>query len=103
MQLYPEVVTNPILILGFVYFFAYAGSSPLLRGLIPSCGQRWAGFSLWWVILSWSMGSRRLGSIVAGSRVWGSAVMVHQLSYMWDLPRTCVSCILRQILYYCAT
>lgn len=62
MQLYPEVVTNPISTLGlFGFFFACAGSSSWLRGLTSSCGQRWVGFSLQWVILSRSMGCRRLG------------------------------------------
>ena len=39
-----------------------------------------AGFSLWWLLLLRSMGSRRAGFSSCGTRVW-------LLRSMWDLPR----------------
>ena len=36
------------------------------------------GFSLWWLLLLWSMGSRRAGFSSCGT--WASVVVVHGLS-----------------------
>ena len=43
---------------------------------------RCVGFSLWWLLLLWSTGSRRAGSVVVALRLQsaGSVVVVHRLS-----------------------
>ena len=56
------------------------------------CSLRCMGFSLWWLLLLWSTGSRRVGFSSCGSRA-----LEHRLSScgtraqllhgMWDLPR----------------
>ena len=52
---------------------------------------RCAGFSLWWLLLLWSTGSRRVGFSSCGSwalecRVSSSGAWAQLLRGMWDLP-----------------
>ena len=89
---------------------AARGGYPLLR-----C----AGFSLRWLLLLRSTGSRHTACSSCGTRaqqLWlaGSRVQVQQLWYMglvvprlvgyyWSRARTCVPCIGRRILNHCTT
>ena len=45
------------------------------------------GFSLWWLLLLWSMDLRHVGSVVVAQRLWstGSVVVVHGLSCFWHV------------------
>ena len=77
-----------------------------------------AGFSLWWLLLLWSMGSRHMGFSSCGTRaqqLWltGSRAQAQQSWHMgllvlghvgssWTRNRTHVPCIGRQILNHCA-
>ena len=44
------------------------------------------GFSLWWLLLLWSMDLRHVGSVVVAQRLWstGSVVVVQRLSCLVD-------------------
>ena len=68
------------------------------RGLSLVAASR--GYSLRWLLLLWSMGSRRVG--FSGCGVWAQL-----LRGMWDLPwpglRTHVPCIGRWIVNHCTT
>ena len=53
---------------------------------------RCAGFSLWWLLLLWSMGSRRAGFSSCGlraveRRLSSCGAWAQSLCGMWDLPR----------------
>ena len=52
---------------------------------------RWAGFSLWWLLLLWSMGSRHAGFSSCGLRALerrlnSCGARASLLRGMWDLP-----------------
>ena len=77
------------------------------------------GFSLWWFLLLWSMGSRHVGFSSCGTwaqQLWlvDSRVQAQQLWCMgfvaprrvgspWTRAQICVPCIGRQILNHCTT
>ena len=73
-----------------------------LRQVEDYSSLRCAGFSLWWLLLLWSMGSRRMGFSscgmqaqqlwLTGSRaqaqqLWRTGLVAHVSCGMWDLPR----------------
>ena len=104
-----------LLILFHRLFFGCLGSSLLPSGLVAvSWGYsslRCAGFSLQWLLLLRSMGSRRTGSVVVahGLQSAGSVVVVHGLScstacriFPGQGSNPC-PCIGRRILNNCAT
>ena len=70
-------------------FVAARGLSLVVASMGYSSLRR-VGFSLWWLLLFWSMGSRHAGSLVVTRGLWstGSAVVMHGLSSSttWDLP-----------------
>ena len=81
-----------------VFRFGCIGSLLLLRGLslVAASGgysSLWcSGFSLRWILLLRSTGSRRAG-----------AVAPRHVGSSWTRDRTCVPCIGRRILNHCAT
>ena len=89
----------------FIYFiFGCVGSSLLHTGFL----QLWrAGFSLWWLLLLWSTGSRCTGFSSCGARaqqLWRTGlVALRHVGSSRTRARTRVPCIGRRILNHCAT
>ena len=92
----------------FIYLFIYFW---LRWVFVAACGLsvvaasgdyswlQWAGFSLWWLLLLRSMGSRCVGSVVVAHGLSCSTAC----GIFPDRARTHVPCIGRQILNHCAT
>ena len=91
----------------FIYLFTYfwLGWVVAARGLSLVAVSRGysslqcAGFSLWWLLLLRSMGSRRAGSVVVAHGLSCSTAC----GIFLDQGSTRVPCIGRQILNHCAT
>ena len=68
---------------------------------------RCVGFSLWWLLLLRSMGSRRAGFSSYGMRVqylWHTGLVAPQhVGSSWTRAQTHVPCFTRQILNHCVT
>ena len=112
-----------VCIYSFIYLWLHWVFVAALRlSLVAASGGysslRCAGFSLWWLFLLQSMGSRHAGFSsfgtwaqqlwLAGSRaqaqqLWCTGLVVpwHVVS-SWTRARTCVPCTGRQILNHCA-
>ena len=81
----------------FFFFFGCVGSSLLRRLSVGEASGgysslRCAGFSLWWLLLLWSTGSRHAGFSSCGSwalerRLSSCGAWASLLRGMWDLPR----------------
>ena len=82
----------------FIYVFLFGCVGSLLL-----C----AGFSLQWLLLLWSTGSRRAGFNSCGTQaqqLWHMGlVALRHVGSLWTRARTCVPCIGRWILSHCAT
>ena len=86
-----------VLFFKFIYFLAVLGLRCCARAF-SSCGERGllsslrcAGFSLQWLLLLWSMGSRRTGFSSCGSwtlerRLSSCGARAYLLRGTWDLP-----------------
>ena len=123
-QFYFILFINKFLFILFIYFWlrwvfvAVCG----LSLVVASGGYsslRCAGFSLWWLLLLWSTGSRCADFSSCGTwaqQLWlmGSRAQAQQLWCMglvalWHVgssrtrAQTCVSCLGRQILNHCTT
>ena len=68
---------------------------------------RCAGFSLWWILLVWSTGSRHVGFSRCGTwaqQLWHTGLVAPQhVGSSRTRARTCVPCIGRRIPNHCAT
>ena len=75
--------------------------------LVAACGGYsllWClGFSLQWLLLLQSTGSRRAGSVVVACGLSSCGSQAYLLCGMWDTAQTHVPCIGRWILNHCAT
>ena len=68
---------------------------------------RCMGFSLCWLLLLWSTGSRHTGFSSCGTRaqqLWCRGLVApRHVGSSWTTARTCIPCIGRWILYHCTT
>ena len=116
--------TRPIVffiyIYKFIYLFIYFWLCWVFvaaRGLSLVAASRgysslWcAGFSLRWLLLLWSTGSRRMGFSSCGSRALehrlsscgARASFLRGVGFSWTRDRTRAPCVGRRILNHCAT
>ena len=114
-------VKNPLAFLfffpliNFIYLFIYGCIRSLLlcAGFLQlrRAGSTLAlprtGFSLWWLLLLWSTGSRRVGFSSCGMRaqqLWCTGLIApRHVGSSWTRARTRVPCIGRWILNHCTT
>ena len=99
--------------LKFIYLFLAALGLHCCAPAFASCGKRglifvWCtGFSLWWLLLLRSMGSRRTGFSSCGIRaqqLWLAGLVVPwHVGSSRPRAQTHVPCIGRHILNHCAT
>ena len=87
-----SIVLFLFLFLFFIYLFLAELVLCCCAQAFSSCGERCTSFSLWWLLLLWSIGSRCMG-LVAPWHVGSSRTRA----------RTRVPCIGRRILNHCAT
>ena len=76
----------------FIYLFIYLWLRWVFIAVCSFLQLQHASFSLWWLLLLWSMGSRHTGFSSCGSwaveRKFSSCgTWAHLLCSMWDLPR----------------
>ena len=112
-----EIEVNYLFFLKFIYFiylFLAALGLCCCTWAFSSCSHSggysslWCvGFSLRWLLLLRSTGTRREGFSSCGARaqqLWRTGLVApRHVGFSWSRARTCVPCVGRRILNHCAT